>query len=108
VTRAIRAEFRYVRAYGSIEGWGFHFLASNRPLPVRSSADLTARMPPAAIADLVEWAPDWKPGDIVQVMVAAEQDLAELAKSPIELPMLTDDHPTNEYFALRKLRFSLP
>jgi spermidine synthase len=105
ITRAVKESFPYVRAFGSFEGWGIHYLASRQPLPDRSAADLAARMPPNAAADLVEWGP----------FPTAEQQFAAVLKNevPVDLliaqdrnaPALQDDRPVNEYGLLRHTRF---
>jgi spermidine synthase len=106
ITRALKESFHYVRAFGSFEGWGVHYLASQQPLPNRSAAELADRLPPNAAADLVEWGP----------FSTAEQQFAALLKNeiPIDMligldkdaPTLLDDRPVNEYGLLRHVHFS--
>ena len=101
VTRALTESFPYVRAFGSFEGWGVHYLASWRPIPKLSASDLAKRMPPSAAADLTEWGP----------FPTAEQQFAVLLKNEIPIdflinldknaPVLEDDRPVNEYGLLR-------
>ncbi len=55
VSRAFRDAFPYVRTFGSIEGWGIHFLGRMEPFPEWDGASLARRIPPRAAADLVEW-----------------------------------------------------
>jgi len=57
VTRALTQSFPYVRVFGSLEGWGNHFLASTYPIPIRTAAELAGRLPPSARKDLLEWGP---------------------------------------------------
>jgi len=105
IARALKESFPYVRAFGSVEGWGIHYLASHQPIPNRSAADLAARMPANAAADLVEWGP----------FPTAEQQFAAVLKNevPIDLvigvdknaPAMQDDRPVNEYGLLRHTRF---
>ena len=57
VARALNNSFPYVRVYRSVEGWGWHFLASMHPIPSRKTGELVARMPAAAVIDLMEWGP---------------------------------------------------
>jgi len=40
-----------------MEGWGWHFLASERPIPVRTAAELVEAMPRGAVRDMMEWGP---------------------------------------------------
>jgi spermidine synthase len=106
ITRALKESFHYVRAFGSFEGWGLHYLASQQPLPNRSAAELADRMPPNAAADLVEWGP----------FSTAEQQFAAVLKNEIPIdvligldkdaPTLLDDRPVNEYGLLRHIHFS--
>ena len=55
VARALKESFPYIRVFRSVQGWGYHFLASNQPLPQRSAAELAGRLPANAARDLVEW-----------------------------------------------------
>ncbi|HXB97098.1 MAG TPA: fused MFS/spermidine synthase [bacterium] len=100
MARSLRDQFPYVRMFLSIEGWGYHFLASQQPLPPTSAETLVARMPPAARADLMEWFPKGKPVKLLAAVLAREYDLqATLAHWPTAL---TDDRPYNEYYLLRR------
>jgi spermidine synthase len=103
VTRALTESFPYVRAFSSIEGWGIHFLASERPIPRLTAAQAARRLPAAARADLLEWGP----------AATAEQELALVLRREIPVPgllaldprapALSDDRPVNEYYVLRSL-----
>lgn len=105
IARALKESFPFVRAFGSFEGWGIHFLASRQPIPYRSASELAARLPANAAADLVEWGP----------FSTAEQQFAAVLKNevPIDLvigvdknaPTMRDDRPVNEYGLLRHTRF---
>ena len=101
IARALKESFPYVRAFISIEGVGIHYLASRRPIPPLSAAELAKRMPPAAASDLVEWGP----------FPTAEQQLAAVLKrevpvdwvitADVNAPAMQDDRPVNEYYWLR-------
>jgi hypothetical protein len=106
VALALAAEFPHVRVFGSIEGWGLHFLASDRPLPARDAAALAARLPPSARADLVEWTPGRSPEELFGTVLARERPLAGVAAPGQALGPLTDERPVNEYFLLRWLTSS--
>src|SRR5207245_10722060 len=56
--RAVREYFPYVRVFHSVEHWGFHFLASSRPIPNRTAGELVRHMPVGAIKDLMEGGPE--------------------------------------------------
>ena len=106
VARALHNSFPYVRVLGSVEGWGFHFLASEQPLPALSAEELQSRMPADAVADLTEWDPP--PGGSPAVFLAFDTVLENevpieslIARSPAT-PALRDDRPINEYYALRR------
>jgi predicted membrane-bound spermidine synthase len=99
MVRSLRNAFPYVRVFGSIEGWGFHFLASMRPMPKESAETLVARMPPGARADLVEWFPNAKPLDVMKAVLAHEVGLPP--EGPSGDKALTDDRPYNEYYLCR-------
>jgi len=104
IARALRESFPYVRAFGSVEAWGIHYLASRQPIPDRSAADLAKSMPPSAAADLVEWGP----------FPTAEQQFAAVLKKEMPIdwivaldkgaPAMQDDRPVNEYDLLRTAR----
>ncbi len=105
VARALRNSFPYVRAFGSIDGWGLHFLASEQPLPTLSPEDLLRKLPASAVADLTEWN---SPGGSVAALEAFDTMLQNevpietvIERSP-STPSLRDDRPINEYYALRR------
>ena len=104
VTRAITESFPHVRVYGSAEGWGLHFLASETPLAPMPIASLASHLPPRAAADLVEWWPGLAPAQafdkVLRQEVAPGDLIASLAP---DAPVLTDDRPYNEYYFLRRL-----
>jgi spermidine synthase len=101
VARAIKNSFPYVRVFRGIEGWGWHFLASERPIPVRTAAELVARMPPGAVSDMMEWGPAPSPEEQVNLLLSHQSSTdAVIALSPATAT-LTDDRPINEYFLLR-------
>jgi spermidine synthase len=103
VAKALAGSFPYVRVYRSIRGWGWHFLASMSPIPERTAAELVARMPPAAVKDMMEWGPGATPVDQFQRMLSAKMTLEELVREAPATPPMQDDRPVNEYFLLREL-----
>jgi len=107
VARALKNSFPYVRVFGSVDGWGYHFLASEQPLPHLSAEDLQRKLPADAVADLTEWD---SPGGDAAALDAFDTVLHNeipietlIAKSPAT-PALRDDRPINEYYALRHWR----
>ena len=103
-TKALRRSFPYVRAYDSIEGWGIHFLASNRPIDPPPAADLAAKLPPPAAHDLMEWEKDTTPAKLFGDVLDSEEELQDFISPAPATPPITDDRPINEYFLLRKLK----
>jgi spermidine synthase len=101
VARALKNSFPYVRVYHSVEGWGWHFLASDRPIPVRTADELLARMPGAAVADMMEWGPAKTPAAQFALVLAQPVSLDDLIALSPSTPALQDDRPINEYFLLR-------
>jgi spermidine synthase len=106
VAKALKESYAYVRVFRSIEGWGYHFLASSSPLPSVSAADLASRMPPAAAADLVEWGPAHDAEGQFEEVLRQELSLDDLIQLAPDVPALQDDRPVNEYFLLRRCRDS--
>jgi hypothetical protein len=101
VARALQDSFPYVRVFRWTEHWGFHFLASDHPLPNRNAGELARQLPPAAAADLVEWGPRQTAEDQLGMILSQEIQLSDLiARSP-STPALRDDRPINEYYTLR-------
>lgn len=102
IGRALAESFPYVRVFGPLKGPGLHFLASSAPLPERTAAELAARMPPTAAHDLTEWGPQATAEGNFAVVLGTEYSIGEiLARDPLA-PVLTDDHPVNEFYALRR------
>jgi len=104
-TRAITDVFPYVRVFGSVYGKkvGHHFLASMQPIPKRSAEELLARMPPAAVADMLEWGPATTGQRQLALMLDEEMSPRDLIALSPDTPELTDDRPINEYDRLRSM-----
>lgn len=101
VAHALANSFPYVRVYGSVEGWGWHFLASSRPIPVRNASELTARMPAAALADMMEWGPAATPDRQFDLVLGKTTTISSMIALSAKTPPLQDDRPVNEYYLLR-------
>jgi spermidine synthase len=101
VARALKESFPCVRVFRSVEGWGWHFLASNQPLPQRTAAELAGRLPANAARDLVEWDPDTTPEQEFASVLNREVSIDQMIAEAPQAPALTDDRPENEYYALR-------
>ena len=100
--KALRGAFPYVRCFVSVEGYGLHFLASMTPIPDQAPAELAARLPAAARADLLEWfPPDWSAETAFAVVHSRELPLDQLLAQFPQVQPLDDDRPINEYHLLR-------
>jgi spermidine synthase len=99
--RAILESFPHVRAFGSVEGWGLHLLASDAPLAASSSESLASRLPEGAAQDLVEWGPAATPEEQFAKILAREVDPGSFVRRAPGVAALRDDHPVNEYFVVR-------
>jgi spermidine synthase len=101
VARALKDSFPYVRVYHSVAHGGWHYLASESPIPVRTSEELVSRMPPAAVADMMEWGPAKTPVEQFDRVLSHEMTLGQFIALSPSTPALQDDRPINEYFLLR-------
>jgi len=102
ISGALKESFPYVRCLISIEGKGFHFIASMNPLPNLTPAELAARMPPGAVADLLEWGPASSAEQQFALALSREVPLDVLLRArSIDIEPLGDDRPVNEYYLLR-------
>jgi spermidine synthase len=107
VARALVESFAYVRVFYTVNPhaaneWGYHFLASSRPLPLRSASELAQRMPPAAVKDLMEWS--GRPSAERELAAVLDNEVSPdrlVAEAP-HAPALADDQPVNEYYLLRR------
>ncbi len=103
VAQALGRTFAEVRVLPSVEGWGEHFLAGNRPMNRYTSAQLASHVPPAAARDMLEWGPAATVESQFETMLRGEVPLRKLIDADPNAPALTDDRPVNEYYFLRRL-----
>ncbi len=101
MARALKNSFPSVRVYRSVEDWGWHFLASMRPIPARNAADRVTRMPAGAIVDMMEWGPAASPIEQFDRVLSTEMTTGQMIALSPDTPALQDDRPINEYFLLR-------
>lgn len=106
ITRALVESFPHVRAFGSIESWGIHYLASDHPIELPSRDELLRRFPRSAEVDLLEWTPKASVASLFGRAFSRELSLEGLLASAPTAPALEDDRPYNEYFLLRALAAS--
>jgi spermidine synthase len=104
VAKALQQSFPYVRAFHSIEGWGYHFLASASPIPPLSAATMASRLPPSATEDLLEWGPEHNAEAQFSDVLQQELSLDSLIQKSPAVHALQDDRPVNEYFILRRVQ----
>lgn len=99
---AIKNSFPHVRVFRSFEGVGYHVLASREPLAPYAAADLLARVPPAAVRDLLELGP--KKTGLAQFRALLDGEVPVDSLLVPGTSGLRDDRPVNEYYFLRGLR----
>ncbi len=105
VIRSTQESFPYVRGFSSVAGFGIHLLASMDPIKIPPPGQLAGCMPAAAKKDLLEWSPSQNLPGYLGLVVLHEVPL-ESALNPNPEIEITDDHPFNEYFLLRRLGLS--
>ncbi len=101
VAQALRNSFPYIQPFRYTGNPGIHYLASMQPIPVRTPAELAARMPAKAAADFVEWGPYMTAEQQFQIPIRNGVSIDALIQRSPDTPPLRDDRPINEYFALR-------
>jgi len=101
VARALKNSFLYVRIFQWNGRQGWHFLASDEPIPVRTAAELVTRMPRNAVADMMEWGPAKTPDQQFQLLLSREINPEQMIALSPHTPALQDDRPINEYYLLR-------
>jgi spermidine synthase len=101
--QSLRHCFQDVRVFGSVEGWGYHFLASASRMNRLPTAELAAHVPPAAARDLLEWGPASSVVNQFEIVLSRERRIQDLIQGDPSAPLLTDDRPVNEYFLLRRI-----
>jgi spermidine synthase len=101
VVRSLKNSFPHLRVYGSVEQWGFHFLASSSPIPDLTSDMILSRMPEAARLDILEWSPKNNIEADFQLLLSRQTTIGQLL-NPDPRIRISDDRPFNEYFWLRQ------
>jgi len=105
IIRTVWDAFPCVRAFVSVESHGIHLLASMQPIEIPGAGELTARIPETARRDLLEWNPSMDAATYLQQALSRELPVESFLSSNPEL-RITDDHPFNEYFLVRRSLFS--
>jgi len=104
VAQALKTSFSYVRVFHSVNGAGYHFLATDWPIPARSSHELAQQLPSTAAEDFVEWGPASTAGGQFEILLQNEVPIARIIAEAPNAPILEDDRPVNEYFAWRAIK----
>jgi len=102
VARALQDSFPYVRIFQWNGRQGWQFLASSEPIPLRTAAELVARMPASAVTDMMEWGPAKTPEQQFQMLLSRESTPQQMIALSPAAPALQDDRPVNEYYLLRQ------
>ena len=103
VMRSITESFPYVRGFPSVEGWGIHLLGSMDPIPSLDARQLVARMSAASQADLLEWETNKDAVAYLSRVIDKEYAIPGGLNPDLNV-QVTDDHPYNEYFLLRRMK----
>ncbi|MDP4126716.1 MAG: fused MFS/spermidine synthase [Bacillota bacterium] len=101
VTRSLVMSFPYVKIFKSVEGWGYHFIASIKPLETPTADIFIKRIPERAKKDLMEWYPDQDIRKIVGIILSKELQVYDILKRDEDV-YISDDRPYNEYYLLRR------
>jgi predicted membrane-bound spermidine synthase len=101
ILRSLVNSFSFVRCFHSIGDLGVHMLASPEPIANLSAEQVAARIPAAAGTDLLEWASSRDLAGYLEQVLSNEIRI-EGALNPNPHIRITDDHPYNEYFLLRR------
>jgi spermidine synthase len=102
--RSLRNTFPYHRCFGSPFDPGILMLASAEPIPDLTLDQAATNMPNDAVHDLMEW----NASRDVQAYLAQMQQrefFIDAVLDPDPRMRITDDHPYNEYFLLRRWGF---
>jgi len=102
VVRSLKNSFPYVRVFPSVQGWGYHFLASMDPLEGAPAEELVRRFPDRARQDALEWSEAQDLRAELDRLLSKEIPIGRLLN---EDPRVTirDDRPFNEYFLIRRV-----
>ena len=100
--RSLRESFPYVRCFMTPNRNGWYMLGSMQPIDRCTPAEMAARIPPAAVRDLLEWSPTPDVQKYLEVVLFPEIRVDATLQQKNEI-RITDDQPYNEYFLLRQL-----
>lgn len=101
VLRSLRNSFPHLRCFASPGDSGMLILASLDPIASLGPHEVAMAMPNAAADDLLEWSSTRSLPDYLAQILGGEFSI-EQALDPDTRIRITDDHPFNEYFLLRR------
>ncbi len=101
VLRSLRDSFPQVQCFGSIGNRGTHMLASMEPIAVSTPEALAYAMPLDASKDLLEWSESQDLPAYLQKVLSKSIPVKQIVNLDPKI-RITDDHPYNEYFLLRR------
>jgi spermidine synthase len=101
VARSLERSFPHVRVLRSCEGWGYHFLASMKPIQIPAADRFAAKLPATARDDLMSWFPGEDVPGIAAKIIGDELPLDEVLNADPSM-RISDDRPYNEYYLLRR------
>ena len=104
VLRSLTEVFPYVRSFKSLEGWGFHLLASMKPFETPQAEEMFSRLPAMAKRDLMEWETKMDIKDYLNLTLKREIPVDNLLNQQDDSIYISDDQPFNEYFLVRRFR----
>jgi spermidine synthase len=102
VVSSLVRSFPYIKVFKSSGGFGYHFLASSRPIRTPTAEEWTRRLPSAARLDLAEWTKE-DALTITRGALAGEHPFQDFLPADSSVQIL-DDRPLNEYFLLHQWR----
>jgi spermidine synthase len=100
--RSLVESFPYVIAFRSTHLVGVHMIASMAPITLPSPAEFVARMPKSAQRDLLEWSGDESAEAVANDILSHRVPLSDLTPARFGDVEITDNHPFNEYYMLRR------
>ncbi|MEY2520913.1 MAG: spermidine synthase [Verrucomicrobiota bacterium] len=101
VLRSLQHSFSHLRCFRSPGGAGMLVLASMEPVASLTPSEIARSMPSAAGDDLLEWRDSETLAQYLAAVVSNEFEI-EQELDPDPRVRITDDHPYNEYFLLRR------
>ncbi|MEY2481570.1 MAG: spermidine synthase [Verrucomicrobiota bacterium] len=101
VVRSLQRSFSHLRCFRSPGGAGMLILASMEPIDPLTPSQIARSMPSAAADDLLEWRDFGTLPEYLAAVVSGEFEMEQELDPDLRV-RITDDHPYNEYFLLRR------